>query len=533
MKRYFDTFGAMVDMSRNAVMNLKRLKELMSLLREMGYNSIMLYTEDTYEVDGEPYFGYMRGRYSKAEMKEIDAYGKQIGMEVIPCIQTLAHLNATLRWGQIPVDCNDILLTDDDRTYELIDRMFATLSECYSSRKIHVGMDEAHMLGRGKHLDRFGYETVPAIMKRHLAKVCEIGKKYGYEIMLWSDMFFRSWNGGKYYIPECRMPEEIVKAVPGNVTPVLWDYSSRKESFYGGMIENHKQLSERTCFAGGAWCWEGVIPYNRYTIKGMTEAIRACKNHGVRSFFVTMWGDDGAECSRFSVLPSLFWLAEQAKGNTDPDAIRKKFRAKYGIGFDEFLQIDDPNRIEPDAETKVRNPSKYMLYADCFNDFLDYTVKPGVGEIYARYAENLHETAKKSRRFGYLFDTAAKLCDALTVKYELGLKTRRAYENGEKEVLRSLAENDYTAAMKRIGSYAKALEKQWMRDNKPQGFDVHDLRFGGLLRRLNVCKRRILDFVNGKTDRIPELEEKLLPYGEKEVSKLVTTVQSVVTVNVL
>ena len=33
----------------------------------------MPYTEDIYEVDGEPYFGYMRGSYTKAEMKEIDA----------------------------------------------------------------------------------------------------------------------------------------------------------------------------------------------------------------------------------------------------------------------------------------------------------------------------------------------------------------------------------------------------------------------------------------------------------------------------
>ena len=38
----------------------------------------MLYTEDTYEVDGQPYFGYMRGRYSKEEMKEIDDFAAEL-----------------------------------------------------------------------------------------------------------------------------------------------------------------------------------------------------------------------------------------------------------------------------------------------------------------------------------------------------------------------------------------------------------------------------------------------------------------------
>ena len=37
----------------------------------MGLNSMMLYTEDTYTVDNYPYFGYLRGRYSKEELKEI------------------------------------------------------------------------------------------------------------------------------------------------------------------------------------------------------------------------------------------------------------------------------------------------------------------------------------------------------------------------------------------------------------------------------------------------------------------------------
>ena len=528
----FNTLGVMIDMSRNAVMSMDGLKRFLPLLRKMGYNCVMLYTEDTYEVEGEPYFGYLRGRYSKAEMKEIDAFAASLGMTVIPCIQTLAHLNAVFRWKKVPRDCDDILLTDDERTYELIDRMFATLSECFASRKIHIGMDEAHMLGRGKHLDRHGYETVNDIMRRHLDRICKIAEKYNYELMIWSDMFFRPWNNGTYTIPKREIPKEVVDSLPQSVIPVYWDYYQSKESVYSDMLENHKQLSDKIWFAGGAWCWYGMIPYNRFTLESMIPALDACRKHRVRDVIFTMWGDDGAECSHFAQLPSLFYLAEYAKGNSNEAKIKEKFKRLCGIDYDEFMEIDCPNDVI-EYQGSPRNPSKYMLYSDYFNGFLDYTVKEGGGEIYRTYAEKLHAIAKKSRRYGYVFDAAAKLCSVLEIKYELGMRTRRAYESGDKAELKRLAENEYVQVEKRINAYLRAFEKQWMTDNKPHGFDVQHLRLGGLLCRTDACRRRILDYVNGRLERIEELEEALLPFESQEKSIRYNNAPSTATVNLI
>ena len=517
MKKKFDTFGVMIDMSRNAVMSMDGLKRFLPLLKKMGYNCVMLYTEDTYEVDGEPYFGYMRGRYSKAEMKEIDAFAESLGMTVIPCIQTLAHLNAIFRWDKFPKDCDDILLTDDERTYELIDRMFATLSECFKSRKIHIGMDEAHMLGRGKHLDLYGYEKTIDVMKRHLLKVIEIAKKYGYEVMIWSDMYFRSWNNGASRIPKCVMPKEVVESVPKEATPVYWDYYQTDEQMYSDMLENNLQLSKNTWFAGGVWSWYGMVPFNRFTLDSMIPALNACKKHKVRNVFMTMWGDDGAECSHFSQLPSLYYLAQYAKGVTDEAKIKAGFKRLVGIDFDEFMNIDCPNDILP-YEGRPKNPSKYMLYSDYFNGYLDYTIKEGVGEKYTEYAKLLRATSKKSRRYGYVFDTEAKLCDVLAIKYELGARTRKAYTEGNKAELERMALNEYVKVEKLIRVFANAFERQWLADNKPHGFDVQHHRLGALIFRTAACRKRILDYTSGRIDKIEELEEELLPFREKEAS---------------
>ncbi len=530
--RKYDHFGVMIDMSRNSVMSVDALKRYLPLLKKMGYNTVMLYTEDTYEVDGEPYFGYMRGRYSKAEMKEIDAYAASLGFETIPCMQTLAHLNATIRWGTFPIDCDNILLVDDPRTYELIDHMFATLSECFTSRLIHIGMDEAHMLGRGAFLDRHGYEKASSIIKRHLAKVEEIAAKYGYKCLMWSDMFFRTWNGGAYYTKKTELPKEIVESVSPNVIPVYWDYCHENESEYDDMISNHKQLSKETWFAGCAWSWKGLTPMNGATLKYMLPALRACAKNHVKNIFMTMWGDNGGECSHFSQFPSLFYVAEYAKGNEDEAKIKEKFRQKFGVDFDDFMFLDAANLL--DGVVGTENPAKYMLFSDYFNDYLDYTVNPAEEEKYAKYAQRLHECTKKYRKYAYLFDTQAKLCDVLAIKYALGYKTRKAYEAGDKEALRALAENEYKEVQKRVRLFHAAFEKQWFTDNKTCGFDVQDLRIGGLLQRTESCRKRLLDYVNGKISVIEELEEKLLPFGKRKEGEpiLINQVYPVATTNV-
>lgn len=544
MKKKFKSLGVMLDMSRNSVMSIDSLKDYLTLIKKMGYNTLFFYTEDTYEVDGEPYFGYMRGRYSKDEMKELDSFANSIGVEVIPCIQTLAHLNALLRWDTVPFDCNDIILADDPRTYELIEHMLATLSECFTTRKIHVGMDEAHMLGRGKHLDIHGYEGATEIIARHLERVREIAKKFDYEVMLWSDMFFRGWNDGVYTLKEPKtVPENVVNAVPKDVIPVYWNYFSLDEREYDGMFEMHRQFSDKTWFAGGLRCWGGFMPHNEFSMMCMGAAVNSCINNKIENILMTLWGDDGGECSRYSVLPSLFYIAELAKGNRDIEAIKAKFtRFSGGITFDEFMMIDAPNNLFGDsvADTfdacgrRFVNPSKYMLYSDYFNGYLDYTVVSGASERYAALAVELDRIAKKSRKFGHLFKTAAKLCAALEVKYELGVKTRAAYQAHDLDTLRLLAKRDYVLAEKRISDFAITFEKQWFRENKPHGFDVQDGRLGTVIRRTASCRRRLLDYVNGRIDSIPELEQTILPYGGKKgMPMLVNRAMLYMTANVI
>ncbi len=516
MAKNYETLGVMIDLSRNGVMTLPSIKQFLGTIAKMGYNTVFLYMEDTYEVEGEPYFGYMRSRYSIAEMKELDEYCSSIGMEAIPCIQTLAHMRTFFKWNQVPVDCDDILLVDEERTYQLISNMFKTLSKCFKSKRIHIGMDEAHMLGKGKYLDKHGYRTPNEIIKEHLNKICEIAKEYDYTLLLWSDMFFRTWNNGDYYLNEVKnVPTEVINAVPDSVAPVYWDYYSPTEAQYDAMIKMHRQFKGETWFAGGAWCWHGFAPLNQFSINTMREALAACRKNKVKNIFMTMWGDDGMECSHFSQLPALMYIAECAKGNTDEEKIKARFKRIVGVDYDDFMKVDLPNYVTDTPAADSSSASKTMLYSDPFLGFLDYTVSEGVGKLYAKYADELSAVAKKTRKYGYVFNTLAALSSVMEIKYELGVKTRKAYKAGDKAELARLANEDYTELGKRIRAFHKAFEKQWYIDNKPSGFEVQDGRLGALWQRVDSCRRRLLTYAEGKLDKIDELEAEILPFGDK------------------
>lgn len=508
-------FGVMLDCSRNAVMKPEKVKDFAKTIKALGYNMIQLYTEDTFEVDGEPYFGYLRGRYTKEELKDMVSYCNSIGVEMIPCIQTLAHLNAIFRWRpyQSINDTADILLIDDERTYQLIDNMFKTLRECFTTDTIHIGMDEAYMVGLGKYLEKHGYENRFKLLRSHLEKVIEIAKKYSFKPIMWADMFFFLANGDKFFNKK-NMSSEQKEYVPDGVELVYWDYYSNKYSHYSELIKTHKKLSDNIWFAGGAWTWMGFAPNNDFTKKTMKPAMKACREHCIKNVFITMWGDNGGECSFYSVLPSLFAIRKFYDGVENMKEIKTEFKQITGEDFDRMIAMDLPNRVGGN-----RNPycpvCKGLFYSDPFLGFLDASFVEGITEEFKKYSRRLQKYSKEGQ-FGYIYETLAKLCDFLSVKYDLGVNVRKAYTSGDKQGLEECVEQ-IKVAEKKLEKFYIAFRRYWFVENKPHGFDVQDQRIGGLKLRLRSCRERLIAYIAGEISSIPECEEKLLDvFGKGE-----------------
>ena len=500
----------MLDMSRNGVMKVSEVCRFADVVKSFGYNTLMLYTEETYEVENEPYFGQYRGRYTQKELKDIVAYCENIGLEVIPCIQTLAHLESLFHWRHYhPIyDVEEVLLVGHERTYQLIENMFKTLRACVKTDRIHIGMDEAHMLGLGRYLQQNGYQSPFDVLQKHLVRVLEIAKKYGFTPMMWSDMYFRLANGGAYYGKDIQIPEEVIAKQPKDVSLVYWHYYGMDEDLYRAMMQSHKKFGCEVWYAGGARSSDGFASGNRFSIDSLRCAMQACKKEDVENVLITCWGDGGKDCSYWTLLPSLFAVRKFYDGEEDLAKISDEFERLTGESFSAMLDFDLPDRVA--GNTGRKNPCKNMFYNDVFLGVLDSMVADGVCEEYEKHAKTLRAHAKNSR-FAYIFDSSAKLCEFLAVKYDLGVQLRTAYQKGDRARLKKLVLTMATAE-KRLKIFFEAFRKVWYRENKPHGFDIQEQRFGGLMNRLKCCRERVKDYLSGKVENIPELEEQVLDY---------------------
>ncbi|HEY3666310.1 MAG TPA: family 20 glycosylhydrolase, partial [Polyangiaceae bacterium] len=141
----FDFRGLMIDASRNGVPHVVSLEQRIIELALLGINQLTLYTEDTYEVQGHPLVGYMRGPYTKSELRRLVRYAKAFGIEMFPCIQTLAHLEQVLQYRKAYAGVRDtasVLSVKAKGTRDLVAAFLDSASAPYDSGRIHIGMDE-------------------------------------------------------------------------------------------------------------------------------------------------------------------------------------------------------------------------------------------------------------------------------------------------------------------------------------------------------------------------------------------------------
>lgn len=517
----FEDLCYMQDNSRNGVSNLSSVKKLIRQMALMGYTSFQLYTEDTYEITEYPYFGYMRGRFSKNELKEIHEYALNFGIEVVPCIQTLAHLNAIFQWktfGDIH-DTEDILLTGEEKTYELIETMVKTCAECFTSKRINIGMDEAEMLGRGKFLEKNGYQERLSIMLSHLKRVVEICEKYGYAPMMWSDMFFKILSGGGYHSDDFKVSDEVRSMIPQNVELVYWDYYTRNREKYDTMIERHKLMSDNISFAGGAWRWNGFAPLCRHSVMASRLALESCVAHGIKRVMVTGWGDNGSECSTFVVHSVLQLYAEYCYGrNTEDEQISRRLKTCTGMNFGDFMELDSLN-LTPDNPSPGRvsvGPAKYLFYQDILMGLFDTHVDEETYPAHFNACKSrLAEAGERAGEYAYIFENLAALAHVLELKSTMGIRAKRAYDCNNKAELKAVA-RDCEELLYRIDIFHKTLFKQWRIENKPFGMDVLDLRIGGLKERVKRAESTIDDYLKGIIPEIEELAQERLLLDERE-----------------
>lgn len=504
----FKTLGVMLDCSRNAVMTVEHITDTwLPRLALLGYNMLMLYTEDTYELPGEPYFGYQRGAYTATELKTIVSAAAALKIEVVPCIQTLGHLEQILRHHAYePVrDTSSVLMVGEKKTYALIEKMIAHWAGIIRTRRIHIGMDETHDLGRGRYLDRNGYRHGFKLFNEHLSKVAALCRKHGLKPMIWSDMYFRLGSKtNDYYDTGAVIPPRVARQIPRDVDLVYWDYYHDTKEFYLDWIARHRKLGKEPLMGSGIWTWNLHWHHRRLTESFAGACVRACYEAKLKEVIFTMWGDNGAFCDHDSAFAGMAYCADLAYGATTPlpASLEKRFAAACGGSF-------AAHQLASDLYGAVENLWPVLWDDPCSETGFRTWAKDDPRRMaqaarhYARLASKLQPLSgdRACGDIGYAWNVARLLAE----RYGLCADLVAAYRRRNWTRLR--------ATRRRIPGVLRALQGvetsfrgMWLRHNKPEGLGVIQGRFGALAARYRELDLSLAELIAGKRPTLAELE---------------------------
>ena len=473
----FKHTSTMIDLSRNQVFQVSYFKEIILKHALLGYDEIWLYMEDTYEIKEVPKFGYMRGRYTEAELKELVAFAEKLGVILIPCIQTLGHLKSFLRWfsHRKYKDTADVLKAGSNDVYELIDLMVKTMRNIFKTDKIHVGMDETFGLGFGNFYKENGFVPQKEIFMDHLIKVNEICLNHGYkDVYIWSDMFFRMGSKTEsYYDLNIVLDKDYMDRVPSNVGLVYWDYYNSNSELVEAMVQKHLDTNRKVIFASGTWVWTKLTYDKKKTDSTAFVHVDVSLKLGIEEICFTQWQDDGSYCEYDSIMLGLYDVQNHIHKETLDKSIYTDITKN---NYDNSVLVSEFNNLGVLPINLLWDDLILGIYMNDRFGF-DYKSIDPIIENFKRFINKLEENKIE----GYVL----QLAHILKLKLQIRRDLLDYYQNGK--LLKPL-ESLLMEFKERNDQLINWIRITWLSHNKIYGLEV-------LESRLEVFRSRVTNML--------------------------------------
>jgi len=194
-----------------------------STLAKLKYNYVLFEVNDNFPYESHPEIGRDTAP-SKQELRDLVAYCRSLGMEVIPQVQVYGHFNwvlnkpgwqdlaeqpadeASARWGLWNANIRD------PRYYPLVFDLYTEVIDVFQPQVFHIGHDEITFRPIGVHPDTQG--TSPAdLITEEIVKLHAWLKERGLETMMWGDQLLKEQHGGAPYntwTAVDKLPKDII-----------------------------------------------------------------------------------------------------------------------------------------------------------------------------------------------------------------------------------------------------------------------------------------------------------------------------------
>jgi len=350
--------GIMVDVSRGKIPNRTTFIKLVELCFTYKYNIIQLYWEDCYRLPDHPTLGVLNGYYDRDEVAWMENLCTTYGIELQANIQTFSHVHGIVRIpGYEHLAENTALFTfapGNEGVYDFLDEIFGEVLGWFSSKTVHLNMDEAYDLGTGYSRNAVEESGKEAVYVQHINRVAALARKHGArKLLVWGDALT------KYP----KLPEKV----GDDIVFVDWNYNP--ETHYPS-LELYDGRNREFWIAPGTSSWNAIFPRLQNSFVNIQNYISEGMVRNTSGVLLTHWGDYGHhQPFSFSNIGFIYG-AEQAynAGKTDLNSFWEAF-SKIVLKdkrVEETVRILSHTNELPSVQVGFKSQSLYSLFDDFF-----------------------------------------------------------------------------------------------------------------------------------------------------------------------
>jgi hexosaminidase len=311
----FERRGLMLDISRNRVPTMEALRNLIDALHALKYNELQLYTEHTFAYEHHETVWREASPMTGGEIREIDDYCAERGIELVPNQNSFGHMERWLRHDAYKplAECPDgfehpiagrrefgSTLYPDAASVDFVNGLYAELLPNFRSLQLHIGGDEPWELGKGRSAQRIEREGKHRVYLDFMQQLFALTENHGHTAQFWADIILER--------------PDLVPELPKNVVPVIWGYEADSPFAQQCRIVAEAGFADQFYVAPGAGNWNSFSGRLDVAEANIRLAAKCGHAHGARGLLLTAWGDNGHHQPWLTLYPALMIAAVAAHG---------------------------------------------------------------------------------------------------------------------------------------------------------------------------------------------------------------------------
>lgn len=292
--------GVMLDVSRDKVPTLETLEALVDRLASWKVNHLQLYMEHTFAYPGHDTVWAGADPYTAEDVRRLDAHCRSRHVELAANQNTLGHMERWLRhdryrslaispdgfemWGRR----RPPMTMDPARpgALALARELLGYLAPCFTSPRVHVGLDEPWELADERFADYAAY----------ISRLRAVPELDGREMLIWGDIVVNH--------------PAALQDLPAGVTVCEWGYEA--DHRFEERAADLAAAGRPFWLCPGTSAWNSILGRAANARANIAAAAVAAGHHGANGVMVTDWGDNGHLQHLPVSEPWLAWSAAMA-----------------------------------------------------------------------------------------------------------------------------------------------------------------------------------------------------------------------------